>query len=315
MIKFFSPRFLMVVAALCLMAFTADPEAKKITLRLNLEKGQSYQVENRVEQEIVQTIMGTENTIEQRMGYFYDYEVQDLVEGNYDIQVTYTDILFEQTAQGMTTSYDSRDTASDVPMGAQAQASLVGESFRMTMTPEGRISTLSGMDAIIEKIAGDMQMPGVPAEQMRAQLESQMGDEAMRSNMSETMAIYPDGPVRKGDSWTRKGTVRSQITLDLVSTYTLDRVSDGKAYVSVDGELSTNEDAEPTEMMGMTMVYDLGGTQKGTMVIDVETGLTLESNLTQLISGQITASGGQMGNQTMEIPMRLESNITTKMME
>lgn len=310
-----SPRFMLLLTALALVAFTSDPEAKKYTLQLNLEEGQTYRLESTTDQEINQVIMGMENVVEQTMGFTYAYDVTSASSEAYDISVTYDEILYRQSAQGMEVTYDSRDEETDVPLQAQSFANLVGQSFEMTVTPAGSVTEVRGMDELIEAMIGEMDMPGVSADQIRQQLKTQFSDESMQSSMEQTMAIYPDGPVKKGDSWTREMSISTVMTMQVVNTYTLDKVEGGKAYVSVEGTTSTGDEGNSTEMMGMSMTFNMEGTQSGSLVIDMETGMTITSTIDQTITGDVSATGGQMGSQTLEFPMSIDSKSTVNLLE
>ena len=212
----------------------------------------------------------------------------------------------------MTTEYDSRDTAADVPPTAQGFAGLVGQSFMMTMTPKGGVTEISGMDEMIDNMIDQMEVPGLPKEQLRTQLKTQLGNESMKGNMAQMVAAYPEEPVKVGDTWTNQSQVRTTMTMVNETTYTLNKVEDGKAFIGVEGTIVTDPEGDPMEMMGMSMSFALEGTQKGTLVLDIASGMTLESNINQLISGDVSMSGGQLGDQGMEFPMSIESTNTIK---
>ncbi|MEM9985441.1 MAG: DUF6263 family protein, partial [Bacteroidota bacterium] len=313
--KSFGFRLILLMGMVAILAASTNPDQKKITLSLNLEKGDSFQIEMMANQDINQVIMGVENNIQQTQGYIYTYDVEDIVDGNYDIEVTYDAIIFNQSTQGMTTEYDSRDTVAEVPLTAQGFAGLVGQSFQMTMASDGSVKEISGMDQMIDNMIDQMEVPGLPKEQLRDQLKTQMGNESMKGNMAQMVAAYPDKPIKVGNSWTNQSTVRTTMTLVEETTYTLNKVDDGKAYIGVEGTIATDPEGAPMEMMGMSMSFALEGTQKGTMVIDIASGMTLESNINQLISGDVSMSGGQLGDQTMEFPMSIESTNTIKQQE
>jgi hypothetical protein len=295
-----------------LSSFAPEANPQAYTLRLNLETGDTYTMETITDQVINQVINGMEQEILQKTGYVHRYEVMGRAGENYRLQVTYEAIVYEQETGGRKISYDSRDSAAQVPMQAKGFAGLVDESFEMVLSPTGELVELSGMDQMIDKVVANMELPEAVRAQVRTMLEDQMGNQSMKSNMAQAMAFFPEQPVDPGDTWSSQSQLRTSMILDLDTQYELLKVEDGRAYLGLKGTMDSAPDAEPSVMMGMQMTFDMAGDQSGTIVVDLDTGKTLSVDIDQTFSGDVSATGGQMGDQSLEFPMVIESHTASQ---
>ena len=96
--------------------------------------------------------------------------------------------------------------------------------------------------------------------------------------------------------------------MDMDTDYTLNKVDNGKAYLSVNSRLSTDPDT-PLEMQGMLLTYAMEGNQTGETVIDLKTGMAISSSINQDVNGIMTMEGGQLPEPT-EVPMGIKSETT-----
>ena len=149
-----------------------------------------------------------------------------------------------------------------------------------------------------------MAQMGPEAGPMQATLMESFSDSSIRKMLGQVTEIYPEQPVKVGETWNKKVEVTSgPILMMLDNTYKLTGVSGGVADVTVDSKITTRPAGDAAAMQGMSI--DLKGSQKGEMKIDVATGLIQNSDLKQDISGDISANG-------MKIPMSIKSDISTK---
>ena len=122
--------------------------------------------------------------------------------------------------------------------------------------------------------------------------------------MDATLGIFPDKPVKVGESWTKNTTMNIQpFSMAIEAKYTLKSVADGKANIDVASVIKVNPAGQADPRMKDVKI-DLNGTQSGTMVVETESGQLLSSNIKQSISGKINAQG-------MGMPMNVTGIIKT----
>ena len=117
--------------------------------------------------------------------------------------------------------------------------------------------------------------------------------------MEQSLNVYPDVPVRPGDTWQRTyATNIGFMDMKVVSNYKLISVANGTAHISVDATITSAPAGNPQQQ---EMHLEMKGSQTGTMDIDIVTGLILESRFGQDVSGTIRIPG-------VEIPVKLRSD-------
>lgn len=271
-----------------------------VTLKFNFEPGSKFQYTMDTKQTISQTMMGMSMTINQDMIMESTYDVAAADGGNKKLTVTY-DRMYMKTGTPMKTmEYDSKDPAKQAPE-LKSVGGMIGKPFSMTVTEKGEITSIEGLSDMLN---GMIDTTDPNAAVAREQMAGMFNDTTIRSMMQQSMYIYPDKPVKPGDTWTRQtkmNMVMFAMTMD--NTFKLISVNDGKAHIEMESKI-TGDAVNNPQMPGMTM--ELNGTQKGTMDLEVSTGMITDSKLKQEIKGKMSMD---QGGQKIEVPMDIKSDI------
>lgn len=289
--------FRILTVGLAFFVLTACAGKDKIKLQLNLQEGDSYNMRVVIDQKIFQTIIDQNMDMTQLIdiGYYFNVEEVD-ADGNYRIRVTYHSISHKENGLMGEVEYDSANP-SEAPDPLtepirKAYAALLGQSFFMTITPEGEAEDIEGVDAIIAKILEQSDAEGgVAMDLLESSLKKLFGDQALKEMMGNMLSIYPDKPVRVGDSWSRKIVLEKGLPMIINNTWTLKERREGVAFIEVDSTVEPNPDAPSISMMTVKMRYNMTGTQKGTIEVQEDTGWIIRSKLDQNFSGEMMARG------------------------
>ena len=289
-------RILLIVGILALVAgmlFSCGGGSKKLDLRLRLGQGKSYSTKMVADQTITQTIQGQTQEIKQTIGMAYTYDVKKVEsDGSAQVDIAYDWILYSQDGPMGKSEYDSSNPPATLPDAALGYAALLGKGFSMTVTPLGEVTGVQGIDALLWGILDTLNVPaGSTRDALLENLQAQFGEEAMKESFEKATAIYPEKPVAVGDSWSKKLVLAMGMPMIVDNTWTLKSRKDGVAFVDVKSTIAPNPDAKPMEISGMTVSYEVSGDQNGTLELDEATGWPLRSNMTQNLSGQISAAG------------------------
>jgi hypothetical protein len=291
---------------------------EKVDLKLRLEKGKSYKIQTNQDMKINQTIPGQQGqqqtmTINQKTGGRNIYTVEDVQsDGTFVLKITHDAISFKQEVptQNQIIEYDSTDTSTAVGAMSVFNA-IVGQSFTITMTPDGHIKEIKGADILLERI--QEKVNELPEGQERAGLETQLkmqyGAETLKQNTENSFNMYPDKPVGIGDTWQRKTTLTQGFPMVIDTIYTLKERKNGIAIIDVFAMIQTNRDAGPMEMGQMKIQYNMSGSVTGLMEMQESTGWPIRSNQNLRLSGSITVQNPEMP-QPMSIPMSISGTIT-----
>lgn len=293
-------------------ALDAGARGEKVRLRLHLEKGKPYGLKMTIVQKIVQTIQGNKVDVDQTTGMEYAFDVQDVAkDGTMAVKVTYHAVQMKINGPTDKVDYDSANPPDEVPAAARAMAALVGQSFTLDITPEGRVTKVQGLDAMLAHMIEKLGLPDGPTKtMMEDQLKKQFGDQAMRQTMEQLMAVYPDKPVAVGDAWTKKVKLTKGFPLQIDTTYAMKGRKAGVATLDTKSTLKSDPKAEPLKMGPLSISYDLSGTQKGQIEMDEASGWTRGAKLTQEFSGKMKMEGAPGMTEPMSWPITAKSTIT-----
>jgi hypothetical protein len=283
----------LLVTACCCAAWAQDD---KLELRLRLKQGEVYRLKTTVEQKINQTVGANAQATEQTFAVGYRMAVESVdAAGNMKVATTYDSVQFRQKGPSGAVEYDSANPPKQVPAGARAFAALAGLGFKSTVTPTGKVTAVEGLDAMFAEMVRKLELPEGPQKAaVQKALNEQFGEEAMKQNLQNVFALYPEKPVAVGESWRRRVVVAKGFPMVLEGAYTLKSRDGGVAHIDIKATLSPNEAAGPVELGTGKMSYDLKGEQSGTAEVDEATGWTRSLTTNQTVSGALRfqAAGG-----------------------
>ena len=283
----------------------------KLELRLRLKPGESYKLLVTIDQRINQTTGANQQATEQMIAVGYTMAVEAVdAAGNMKVATTYDSIHFRQKGPAGAVEYDSAKAPKQVPPPARAFAALAGLGFKATLTPEGKVSAVEGLDAMFAEMVRKLELPEGPAKAaVQKALADQFGEEAMKQNVQNLFALYPDTPVSLGQTWQRRVVVTKGFPVVIEGAYTLKGRSGGVATIETKATLSPNEAAGPIDLGTGKMSYDLNGVQNGTAEVDEATGWTRSFTTQQVVSGTLRfkPSGGAPEATS---PVTIEEKVT-----
>lgn len=303
---------------LVLMVFTLSPDlsAQKVELRLNLTEGDTYSYINEVDQTITQDIMGMKQVIEQDITFYYDATVVSAEEDEYKLEYTYTRSILKMDGGPMmgVTEFDSEEETEDIPPMAIGYAGLIGQSFTVTFNALGEVTEVKGVDAMLDNMMeqfGDM--PENERETIRTSMETQFGEEGMKSTIQAASPSFPEGKMKKGGTWESEDVVNSGFKMNKTSQFEITDISRSEVVVDITANFVSDPESS-METNGMTLNYDVTGEGTGSQVLDRKSGMVTSATLTQTMSGDVTATGGMMG-EGMTWPMSIVSTTTITLEE
>ncbi len=290
----------LMVWAVALMTGFLPARAEERLLRFAFPEGRACALSVEMKQDLVQSFGPQKTATRQEMRL--DYALKGMPpdpSGNAVVRVTISRIALSIDSEFAKISFDTErpetlKAAANDPMSA-GFAALAGGTFTMTMSARGEVLAVAGAEAIAEKAV--KAIPEGPVREMLAgQFRAMYGDAAMRDQMGQFLPVYPEGPVKPGDRWTRKGSVRmGPVAIDQESGYTVAGLRPDGADLAVEAVFASPDAADPAADMTIRIRK---GTQKGTLSVDAG-GVLTASDARQSMECDIVAQGMAMG-QTME---------------
>ena len=186
---------------------------------------------------------------------------------------------------------DNNDTIDPI---SKIIASIRGAEFTMDINRQGEVKNMRGMDGLNQKMvaAAGKDLSPEQATQMSESLKSVMSDDMLRSMTEQSFKIFPYKKVKVGESWIASSRTKSIIDMILTTTYTLQKIENGIATLSVSSVI-TADGAEKT-MDGQRVQQTLTGSQTGTMEVELASGMTMNANINQKSNGRLSTDSLQM---------------------
>jgi len=304
------------VVLLTLFAVAPEVVAQKVLLRLNLNEGDTYSYVNAVDQTITQDIMGMNQVIKQEITFHYDATVEEKTEEGYKIKYTYTRAIFKMDGGAMmgVTEYDSENEDQEIAPMARGYAGLVGQSFTATMNSKGEIGEVKGVSAMLDHMMDQFgDMPDAEKANIRTSMEAQFGDEGIKSTIQAASPSFPEKKMKVGKPWESVDVLQSGFKMNKTSTFVITSANDSEVAIDVDAALVSDPESS-METNGMSLNYDVTGDGTGNQVLDRASGMVKSMTLEQNMSGEVTATGGMMG-EGMTWPMTIVSTTTITLVE
>lgn len=283
---------LLISITLLLNSFRAD---SKILLRLNLEKGTTYEMTMNMTNNIDQEMMGQKMKIDQKteMGFFFQV-VDVLPNKNFQIEYSMSKMKLNMNINGQDVSFDSESSDESNPMNKSLK-DLVKIKIKMELTPKGIVENIEGLDQFAKQLAGN--------QQMAQSMQMFMNEKNFGSFMGQTFSYFPEEEIEKGSRWISTFSLPALMAMETKMNYEVASISKENILLNVTSDVNLNM---PIEQNGMKIEMKMTGTQNGTMTINPTDGWLRESNLIQKFDIQMKMKNPQSG-EDMEIPMLMNS--------
>jgi len=193
-------------------------------------------------------------------------------------------VLMDLSASGVEIEYDS-SLAEDRPLMSNpaiaSAAALVGWEVKLLIRPDGTVEEIANLDQLKQTTAT------LPEEADAQAVQAMLQEDSLKSFHQTYLRLLPEEPVEPGDTWERAFSVPfsgGEMSMNL--GLTLDKVEDGKAYITVGGDVTMDDVVQ----QGATLSLKSGALD-GAMVFNIEQGVQELYELEMDVSIGATAEG------------------------
>ncbi|RYY99893.1 MAG: hypothetical protein EOO11_03510 [Chitinophagaceae bacterium] len=266
-------------AALCLTLAHCDSPKNTASknFSFNLPKGKSFVYS--MDYDIDQEVQGQK--IESNIQGAYTMEVTDETDSVKTLRMTYDRIAMNLVTPEQTINVDSDkgDTATGTDEAANMQGimnkmfrSMKGKAFTMKVNREGQVVSIEGLQQMAESVINSMGLPEEARAGAMQGFTQQFNDETLKETFSQSFNIFPNRPVKVGDSWTR--TFSGQRSpMNTKTTYTVKAIEGDNVVLDAKSDVT------------LTGQQEMKGIQTGTMRVDGKTGLVLNGEVNLALNG------------------------------
>ena len=269
-----------------------------------LEKGQTYPLVTY--QKDVQTMTAPDGKSQSGTSEMTDemsFTVNDIQNGIYDITINLTGKRNSQTANGKTVAIDTKQAEpkdEQLKMMWKVNKALVGNKLNLKMSESGKVVSITGFDAVYNKISGSVGSTIKDAKEKAAFLNSfkqSFNQKMLKDQFDKNLVIIPAKGAKIGEKWSQSENATPDGKIKLTTTYTLKSVDNGVAQISVTGGIPKKSDKKTQEGITRSMSSELS--QNGTITLDQNTGWVKNQNIAVKTVQTETLSDGKQ-SQTMK---------------
>ncbi|GET23276.1 DUF6263 family protein [Prolixibacter denitrificans] len=300
----------LILSTIVALSVAFSCQAKKTELSLHLQQGKSYTQVMNSHINIDQQVQGRQMKIQMDIKGSMTYHVTAVTAAGYDMDVQYDSLSMSmQMPMGNRSFSSESNDPSDI--FSSILKSMKNRPFQVKMTPKGKITEVKNLDKLFESMFADFpQLPEQQKAQMKAQLVRSYGEDAFKGNVEMTLAIYPDKPVSKGDTWVVENKQKSGMPVEITTTYTYKADEANDYLITGDSKLQTSNPDQFVENNGMQMKYNMDGTMTSEIRVDKTTGWIKEAKLKQEMQGTTTVKANAQMPNDMQIPMTMHNDMT-----
>ncbi|WP_454060194.1 DUF6263 family protein [Elizabethkingia ursingii] len=282
------------------------------TLKYKLEKGKAYPFV--LSQKDVQSMTMGDKTQSNTNETTDDmtFTVTNFDKGVYDVDVNFISKKQTGSVQGQTLSVDTNGAEpknENLKIFWKVNKALMGNTLKMKMSETGKIISFEGFEPIYAKVNTAVNSAVKDANQRKALNEGfkqGFNQEALKAQFKTNINLFPEKGLKVGQSFTESNNLSPDGKLKSSTTFTLAKVENGVAEITVQGEIPKKTDKQSQN--GVTQTISLQGIQNGSLKLDTQTGwmkssaLTMTSTQSQTLSdGKQTQSATQKNVSTTKI--------------
>ena len=265
-------KILFLIACLCVSAAMHA----QIRLSFNPTVGETYSYRIVSEMQTRQTIMGMEMPSNMVSEMLVEMTATEKNNDEVRMNFSYLSSAMEVASPMMTFRVDSEADIATLSGFEREMAELlqtfVGQTMNIVFGTDGSVKSIFG-------VAIDTTNPAI------AMVQSLFGEDAMMQMLKQSFNIFPSQEVRVGDSWNNNMNMVVQgMNTSAQITYTLTSITDNVASIDMVTTMTiTGADA--------TITGEISGEGRGTIKLDVATGMIISSNQEGSVSGTIQTGG------------------------
>ncbi len=296
---------------LLLLLSTAKCYSQKITLALNLTQGNTYYMITSGKVEVNQNINGQQQDINTTIFAKISNKVISATDSTYVIEMRYEHISMQLAYPGKNIAFDS-DKKDSQDIFSTIMATIINKPFSMVITKVGKIKSISNIENIYSGMSDAIpQLTDAQKLQLKEQLNKSFGENAIKANLEEAFALFPDVKVARNDKWVVKTKIEAMIFANVTTTFTLKDITDDANVIHGDAVVQSDNSADYIESNGFPMKFlNVTGTYSSDLKLDKKTGWITQAKIIKIIKADIDVKDNPKMPGGMKIPMTINGEIS-----
>jgi hypothetical protein len=247
-----------------------------IPLKFNLRVGKKYDYQ--IKFDLTQQAPNRQMTT--TMDVNYDLAVVGESAGMKTIQITYDRLAMIMNMGGqkmeLNSDMDIKEAQGPLGMVGGIFRAMKGKSFTMKVNSEGQIKEVKGFEEIGEAVVEEFKVAEGTKESLKNNFKNQFNEKTARESFSNSFDIFPDKPVKVGDSWKKTANTSVGIAQKMVTTYTVKEIKGNRVTIDAVSDMQLKDSSKTG--------------QTARLIVDARTGLVTRGTFEQQSAGKMKVS-------------------------
>jgi hypothetical protein len=295
------------VISLIIALHLTVPVAKDISLSYNLKVSDRFELRQKTDQKIVQTVMGMNQTGNNAYDGTIDMRVVSIESDRIRIEAKMTRLKSHIKNFLNEITLDSDGEVDD--SSRKIVRAIMNQPFFVTLSKAGKIEKVEGVEnlwAAVDKL----DVPEEDKDKVKATMGQMINESSFKNGLGQAFLMYAGRGVQPKETWTTESGIPADFPVRATNTWFVESVTGGQAIVNGDGIFKTTDKEKIVTLPGgeMKAKVDLSGTQKVKGVAMVKTGLPENVAIDGKLSGTILLLAGGMLPMDIEVPISIETH-------
>ena len=241
--------------------------------RLRLPAGERFQLEFYSKNDGTTKIDGNDRREIAVHSLTYDFRVDKVdSDGTMHIATSLSRATIDKTTPDGRERFDSANPPESEKMTAEMllHGAAVGQTFTLTIRPDGTIARISGLAEAIENVLDTkLQPPANEREQARTFMAQILNEGQLRDSLTRGFEFYPDQEITRDLRWTRTTENASSIKFLLDNRYQISAISPEEVVIAVGSQI---REPDADDAHDQPVRWEIAGSQAGTIKLEPGSG-------------------------------------------
>jgi hypothetical protein len=295
------------VAFLIVALHAALPVTKEVSLGYNLKVGERFELRQKTEQKVIQTIMGMDQTGSNSYDGTIDMKVisADASQIRFEAQMTHLKSHIKNFMSE--TLVDSDGDGNESPN--KIIRAMMNRTFYVTISRTVNVEKVDGIEYLWAGIDAVDASDG-DKKKIKSSIGQMINESSFKNGLSQAFVPYSTKPVKPGDLWSTQNGIPVNFPVVADVKWTLESASSSQAVVKGDGVFRTTDKEQVVLLPGVDMKakVNLEGDQKITATTAPRSGLPDKVGVDAKMSGVMLLLAGGLLPMDMEVPITIETH-------
>jgi hypothetical protein len=293
-------------AFLLVFALSAAFPAKDISLRYNLRNGDQFELRQKTDQKMIQTIMGMDQTGNNAYDGTIAMRVISTDQERVRIEAKMTHL--KSHLKNIMNEIDLDSDGDTKETSTQIVQAMMNQPFYVTLSKNGVIEKVEDVDNLWKGV-DKLDLPDEDKKQVKAAIGQMINESSFKNGLGQAFLTYAGKPVQPLETWTTQNGIPADFPVRSDNKWFVQSTTASHAVVSGEGIFKTIDKEKVVSLPGdLKAKVNLEGTQKVNGTSALKTGLPDKVAIEAKLSGVIVLLAGGMLPMDIKVPITIDTH-------